>query len=95
MAKINIKEGAYIRYQRTTWQGEVEINGESITYRYSEDDNGSELYIFIENNWQEVDVTKNNYATLYAAIIEWGNPESLGKTDEVIEIDDEIVNDYL
>jgi hypothetical protein len=33
MAKIYIKKGAYIAYQRTTWQGEVEIAGEVIKYR--------------------------------------------------------------
>lgn len=95
MAKINIKEGAYIKYQRTTWQGEVEIKGETIIYRYSEDDNGSELYVFTENNWQEVNTTEDNYATLYAAIIEWGNPKELGEDGDIIDIDDEIVNDYL
>lgn len=95
MAKINIKEGAYIKYQRTTWQGEVEIKGETIIYRYSEDDNGSELYVFTENNWQEVNTTEDNYAILLAAIIEWGNPGELGEDGDIIDIDDEIVNDYL
>jgi hypothetical protein len=95
MAKINIKECAYITYQRTTWQGEVEIKGKTITYRYSEDGNGAELYVYTENNWQEVDVTEDNYAILYAAIIEWGNPEELGTDGDIIDIDDEIVNEYL
>lgn len=97
MAKIKITEEAYVKYERITWQGEVEINGETIIYRYSEDNNGAYMYVYQKDfGWCEVSTEDNkNYAILDAAIIEWGNPREFGLAGEEIEIDDEIVNDYL
>lgn len=95
MNKIKIKEEASIIYQRTTHQGKVEINGESLEYRYSEDDNGMEFYIYTDNGWEEVDYSEGSYAILYAAIMECGNPEELGTTDSIIEISDETINDFI
>jgi hypothetical protein len=90
MTKINIKEGAGIVYQRTTFQGVVEINGETITYRYSEDDNGVELYVFTEKGWQQADTTKPNYAILDTVLMEYGLGEMFSD-GECIEIDDELI----
>ena len=97
MAKIKITEEAYVKYEMITWQGEVEINGETIIYRYSEDNNGAYMYVYQKDSgWCEVSTEDNkNYAILDAAIIEWGNPREFGLAGEEIEIDDEIVNDYL
>lgn len=76
-------------YQRTTFQGVVEINGEIITYRYSEDDNGTELYILTEKGWQQADTTKPNYAILDTALIEYGLCE-MGSDGECVKNDDEL-----
>jgi hypothetical protein len=97
MAKFKVIDEAYIKYQMTTWQGEIEINGETILYRYSEDDNGAELYVYNEaDGWNRVEADDNeNYAILYAAIGEWGNPEEFGAKGEEVEIDDTIVEDYI
>ena len=95
MAKITIKKEASLIYQRSTWQGTVEISGESITYRYSEDDNGAELYILQDNSWNQVDVSEGNYAILWASIMEWGTPEDMGTCGDTIDLDDEIIEDYI
>lgn len=95
MAEIKIKESARIKYQSTTWQGNVEINGESIEYRWSEDDNGAELYVFTKGDgWNEVQTDEGNYAVLYTAIMEWGDPTEFGEDGEVIEIDDIMIGEY-
>ena len=99
MATFTVKEEAYVKYQMTTWQGEIEMEGESITYRYSEDDNGSEFYIWTEGSgfnrvdWSEEGNEK--YTALIAAIGEWGGPEEFGSVGEEVEIDDTIVEDYI
>ena len=97
MAIFKVTEEAYIKYQLTTWQGEIEINGEKIIYRYSEDDNGAELYIYSESEgWEQVSTEDNeSFAILLAAIGEWGNPEELGPIGKEVEIDDIIVEDYV
>lgn len=97
MAIFKVTEEAYIKYQLTTWQGEIEINGETVLYRYSEDDNGAELYIYSESEgWEQVSTEDNeNWAILLAAIGEWGGPEELGPVGEEIEVDDTIVEDYI
>lgn len=96
MAKFKVIDEAYIKYQMTTWQGEIEINGETILYRYSEDDNGAELYVYNEaDGWNEASVDDNeNYAILYAAIAEWGNPEEFGSSGEEFE-EDVDTSDYV
>ena len=45
--KVTVKEEANIVYQMTTHQGVVEIDGEEVTYRYSEDDNGSNCALYL------------------------------------------------
>lgn len=97
MATFKVKEEAYIKYQMTTWQGEIEINGETILYRWSEDDNGADLFVYSEENgWDSVSSEDNeNFAILSAAIGEWGNPEDFGPVGKEVEIDDTIVEDYI
>jgi hypothetical protein len=95
MAKIKVVKEAYIKYQLTTWQGVVEINGEEIKYRYSEHDNGDELYVYDGNDWVESDLSEENHKVLYAAIQEWGNPEELGSAGEEVDIDDSYIEDYI
>lgn len=97
MAKFKVTAEAYVKYEMTTWQGGVEINGETILYRYSEDNNGANLYVYQnDSGWGEVSTEDNeNWAILYSAIMEWGNPTELGPTGEECEIDDTIVEDYM
>ena len=88
--KITVKEEANIVYQMTTHQGVVEIDGEAVTYRYSEDDNGSNFYILTEDGWNDsIGLEEDKYVALYAAIHEaGGNPEWLEEmevTEELIE----------
>lgn len=96
MAKFKVIDEAYVKYQMTTWQGEIEINGETILYRYSEDDNGAELYVFNEDQgWFQPDLEENeNHAMLYTAIMEWGNPEEFGASGEEFE-EDLDTSDYI
>ena len=92
MATFKVVNEAYITYSLTTWQGEAEFEGETLRYRFSEDDNGQEAYVWVENDgW----VTDHPFcAVLFATVSEWGSPEEFGPIDEVVEIDDEIVEDY-
>lgn len=90
--KITVKEEANIVYQMTTHQGVVEIDGETVTYRYSEDDNGSNFYILTEDGWNDsIGLEEDKYVALYAAIHEaGGNPEWL----EEMEVTEELIEEY-
>ena len=95
---LTVVEEGYVRYSRTTWQGIVNINGEEITYRYSEDDNGAELYILGENGWDELDYmdAPENHKLLWGTIQAWGNPEELGRpSDGPVDLDMTEIEDYL
>ena len=96
---LTVLEEGYVKYSMTTWQGKVDINGEEITYRYSEDDNGAQLYIFEEDNgWNELDYEDGpeNHKILSAVISAWGNPEELGgAADGPIDLDMTEIEDYL
>jgi hypothetical protein len=95
MATFKVTKEAYIQYSLTTWQGEIEFEGEKIAYRFSEDENGQTLYILDGYNWVEADGSKQAYAAIFAACNEWGNPEELGSAGEEVEIDDELIEDYI
>lgn len=96
---LTVLEEGYVRYSMTTWQGKVNLNGEEITYRYSEDDNGAEMYIFGENGWAEADLSEEgpeNHRLLWGTIMAWGNPEELGTPDEgPVDLDMTELEDYL
>lgn len=85
MATINFEvvEEANIIYERVTYGGEIKVNGESIRYRYSEDDNGADFYVYLEDGWIAVDYDANeNYGAIFHAIQMYGNPKEFGKTGE-------------
>lgn len=90
--KVTVKEEANIVYQMTTHQGVAEIDGEEVTYRYSEDDNGSNFYILTEEGWNDtIGLEEDKYVALYAAIMEaGGNPEWL----EEMEVEQELIEEY-
>ena len=96
--KIKIVEEGYVAYSLTTWQGEVEVNGQPIVYRYSEDDNESVLYVLNENEngWERADEDNNEtHKILWAAIQAWGTPEEMGSAGEFADIDDTELEDYI
>jgi len=99
MVKITVKESAYEKYSLTTWQGEVEINGEIITYRFSEDNNGAELFILTDDNWESANVDEEtgneNHKILYSSILMLGNPEELGDDGETAEIEEDELEDWI
>lgn len=99
MASFTVKEEAYVKYSMTTWQGEVEMDDEIINYRYSEDDNGAELYILGESGWESADLDEETgnekHKLLWGAIMMWGTPEDFGSVGEVCDIDEDELEDYI
>jgi hypothetical protein len=96
---LTVLDEAYVKYSRTTWQGEVEINGEAICYRYSEDDNGIEMFILTDNGWEDADLSEDgpmNHRLLWGTIQAWGNPEELGgSADGPVDLDMTEIEDYI
>lgn len=96
---LTVLEEGYVKYSMTTWQGEVELNGEKICYRYSEDNNGVEMFILTENGWEDADLSEDgpeNHRLLWATIQAWGNPEELGTPEEgPVDLDMTVIEDYL
>lgn len=95
MPKFIVNSEAYVKYMKTTWQGEVNINGIDIKYRYSEDDNGAELYTFDGEAWNVSNLEDENHKILWAAIMAWGNPEEFGGNGAEVEIEDDEIEDYI
>ena len=91
--KFTVKETPYIRYQMTTHQGTVLFDEEEVTFRFSEDDNGSEFYILEEDGFNQSDLEDPKHIAIYAAIMEYGNPEHLEEGEE-IELDQETLDLY-
>ena len=95
---LTVVEEGYVKYSMTTWQGMVNMNGEEITYRYSEDNNGCELYVFEDGSWDQIDYEDGpeNHRLLWGTIQAWGNPEELGTPDEgPVDLDMAEIEDYL
>lgn len=88
MITFKVLEPARVRYELTTWEGKIEYEGESITYRYSEDNHGAELYVLIDGEWDEVDTNQPPYEDLYNAIMEYGSPAEFGEIGEEFNIND-------
>lgn len=86
--RFEVLEEARIAYELVTYQGKIKVNGESIEYRYSEDNNGAEFFVYNEDNWEEVDYDSNeNWSALFHAIQAWGNPKEFGEDGEKFEED--------
>lgn len=93
MQKLKVKENCGIVYQQTTYQGTVTIDGEDIEWRYSEDDNGDEFYVFENGSWERSELTDPKHILIYAAICTHGNPTDW-EDGEDIEIEDEDLEMY-
>lgn len=86
MIKFKVLEPARVKYELTTWEGAIEYKGESITYRYSEDSYGLELYVLIDEDWHQVDTDQPPYEDLFNAIMEYGSPAEFGEIGEEFNI---------
>ena len=83
VVNFEVLEEARVVYEQITYEGKIKINGESIQYRYSEDDNGVDFYVYLEDGWNAVDYDNNeNYSILFHSIQMYGNPKEFGKTGE-------------
>lgn len=94
MVNIEIKEPGRIRYQQTTWQGTAIINGIETEYRYSEDDNGAELYILTEQGWEVSNFEATEHQALWTSIMLYGDPSGF-TAGETFEVTDEEIEDNL
>lgn len=75
-----------MKYQLTTWQGAVEVDGTEYIFRYSEDDNGSQFFIF-NDGWEEVCIEdKPVYEAIYYAVSDGYFCEGM-EPGEVVELD--------
>jgi hypothetical protein len=92
MANFKVVEEAYVKQESVLYQGEVEFEGNQLLYRYFEDNNGQDYYVFVEGEgW----VSEHPFIPILMACIgEWGSPVEFGKSGEDIDIDDVIVEDY-
>jgi len=88
MPKFTVKETPYIVYQKTTAQGIASIDGEDITWRWSEDDNGDDFIILGENGWEDANFDNPNHILIYVSIMEFGSPFEFEEGDE-IEIEED------
>ena len=85
---FEVLEEASVVYELVTYEGEIKVNGESLRYRYSEDDNGVDFFIYLENGWESVDYDSNeSYGAIFHAIQMYGNPKEFGKTGDQFEED--------
>ena len=93
MANFKVLEEADVVYSLTTWQGAVEFEGETLRYRFSEDENGQEAFVFVEGEgW----TSEHAFVpVLWATVSEWGSPVEFGQSGEECDIDDELVEDYV
>ena len=93
MATFKVLEEAYERDSSILYQGKVEFEGQEVMYRYYEDNNGQESFVFVEGEgW----VTEHPFLpVLYATVSEWGSPYEFGSVNEECDIDDELVEDYM
>lgn len=93
MANFKVLEEADVVYSLTTWQGSVEFEGETLRYRFSEDENGQEAFVFVEGEgWT------NEHAfvpVLWATVSEWGSPVEFGQPGEECDIDDDLLEDWM
>lgn len=92
MATFIVKEQAHIVYELTTWQGIVEVDGELIKYRISEDNNGVTMWIFNGSDWIEYDSNNDsdpNKQAVLDACLEYGDPEEFGPIGDTFEFPEE------
>lgn len=87
MATIKVIEAASEIYWETTHQGTVEVNGVEVEYRYNENSNGIELYIYEEDGWtaDPSDDMAETYDLLWEMLGEFSLPDDLSEEGEEFE----------
>lgn len=75
---IKVIEQSRLIYQRQTFEGIVEIDGKEVRFRYSEDDNGSEVYIWNGTQWEDMNYDNPSHIDLSEVCLEIG-PANFGK----------------
>ena len=93
MATFKVLEEAYEKDWAVLYQGKVEFEGQELMYRYYEDHNGTDYFVFVEGEgW----VGEHPFIpVLMATVSEWGSPYEFGSAGEVCDIEDELVEDYM
>ena len=91
MAEFKVTAEASLQ-QSDLWQGAVEYKGVEQQYRFYDGYDGQEVYVLTEQGWE---LNTELGHVIYACCQEWGNPEEFGSVGEVVEIDDELVEDYI
>jgi hypothetical protein len=86
---IKVVETPWVVYSLTTHQGKAEVDGKEIEFRFSEDDNGAQLYVLTDGGWNEIEYDEDSPEyVVFQACLQWP-PSDFGKPGEIIEIEDE------
>lgn len=93
MANFKVLEEAYVRDSSVLYQGKVEFEGEEVMYRYYEDNNGADTFVWTESEGWAKD--HPFIPVLWATVSEWGSPVEFGQPGEVCDIEDELVEDWM
>lgn len=90
MNKIKIIDAASVVYWATTYQGVFEVDGEAVEFRFHENSNGCEFYVYEEGEgWIEADLEENEAANVvYNMCLDY-NLEEWGETGDEFEYDPE------
>ena len=90
MATISVKQKPLIVIIRSSWQGIVEVNWETVDFRYVDDWDGLEFYVYRDNNYREVsrdDMTEAEQIA-FDLCVEY-NVEEIGAAGETFEFPDD------
>lgn len=89
MNKVKIIDAAREVYWASTYQGVFEVDGTAVEFRFHENSNGAEFYVFIEGEgWVEMyDMDDDSpEAIVYNMCLEM-NPEEWGSSGEEVEFE--------
>lgn len=73
MTKIKLLKDIELVYYVETIQGEAELDGEIVQFRYSENSNGAENYIYLNDVWE------NSFDKKYNFLFEMCGEQSINK----------------
>ena len=90
MAQFKVIKQANEVYYTSTIEGEVEVNGVPLRYRYSEDNNGASLYILNDGEWESCDENIEEHLELFNACL-MISPEEFGCAGETFDLDDDFL----
>ena len=79
MTKIKLLKDIEVVYWVETIEGDVELDGELVSFRYSENSNGAENYIYLNGNWV------NNFDKKYNFLFEMCGERAINKDSKTDE----------